>query len=470
MMYRSLVALLLGAALVLPLNAQTLTPGQQRFRALFKEMVETNTSLSSGSCTELAGKIAGHLKDAGYPASGIHLFAESDHPKEGGIVAVLPGTNRNLKPILLLGHLDVVEARREDWTRDPFKLIEEGGYFYGRGTSDMKSLGAAWVDTMMRLKEEKFENSRTVKMALTCGEETSTAFNGAQWLSTHARDLIDAEFALNEGGGGRNDQNGKPLLMVVQAAEKFPQNYTLEVTNPGGHSARPVKKNAIYQLAAALAKVSGYEFPFESSDITRGYFAKMGPQAGGEIGQAMVAFAKNPNDMKAAARIAVDPDYNGILRTTCVATLLSAGHATNALPQRADANVNCRIFPGTTPEQVRDKLAEVIGDPEVKVTPNDHRSDIPKGPQPLNPKVFGPVERLVTEYWPGIPVVPAMSAGATDGAFLTPVGIPTYGVSGIFADAGGNGAHGLNERIRVDAVYKGRDFLYDIVKLYANQK
>jgi acetylornithine deacetylase/succinyl-diaminopimelate desuccinylase-like protein len=469
-MCRTFVALLIGAALALPSTAQTLTPGQQRFRALFKEMVETNTSLSSGSCTELAEKIAGHLKEAGYPTSDIHLFAESDHPKEGGIVAVLTGTNRSLKPILLLGHLDVVEAKREDWTRDPFKLIEEGGYFYGRGTADMKSLVTAWIDTMMRLKEEKFENSRTVKMALTCGEETSTAFNGAGWLSTHERALIDAEFALNEGGGGRNDQNGKPLLMVVQAAEKFPQNYTLEVTNPGGHSARPVKKNAIYQLAEALAKVSEYEFPFESTDITRGFFAKMGPQVGGEIGRAMIAFANNPNDMKAAARIAEDPDYNGFVRTTCIATLLSAGHASNALPQRADANINCRIFPGTTPEQVRGKLAEVIGDPEVKVTPNDHRSDIPKGPRPLNPKVFGPVERLVTEYWPGIPVVPIMSAGATDGAFLTPVGIPTYGVSGMFSDAGGNGSHGLNERIRVDATYKGRDFLYDIVKLYANQK
>lgn len=469
-MCRTIFALILGAALAVPSTAQVLTAGQQRYRALFKEFVETNTALSSGSCTELAGKIAGHLKQAGYPASDIHLFAESDHAKEGGIVAVLPGTSRTLKPILLLGHLDVVEAKREDWTRDPFQFIEEGGYFYGRGTADMKSLAAAWVDIMMRLKEEKFENSRTVKMALTCGEETSTAFNGAQWLSTRERNLIDAEFALNEGGGGRYDENGKPLLMAVQSAEKFPQNYTIEVTNPGGHSSRPVKKNAIYQLAAALAKVSEYQFPFESSDITRGYFARIGPQAGGEIGRAMVAFAKDPNDIKAAARIAEDPDYNGILRTTCVATLLSAGHANNALPQRADANINCRIFPGTTPEQVRDKLAKVIGDPEAKVTLNDHRSDIPKGPQPLNPKVFGPVERLVTEYWPGIPVVPTMSAGATDGAFLTPAGIPTYGVSGIFSDAGGNGAHGLNERIRVDAAYKGRDFLYDIVKLYANQK
>jgi acetylornithine deacetylase/succinyl-diaminopimelate desuccinylase-like protein len=306
-------------------------------------------------------------------------------------------------------------------------------------------------------------------MALTCGEETSTAFNGAKWLSENRRDLIDAEFALNEGGGGDNDDHGKPLLMEVQAAQKFPQNYTVEVTNPGGHSSRPVKKNAIYQLAAALSKISQYQFPFESSEITRTFFAKMAPQKGGEIGKAMAAFASNPKDTKAAARVAEDPDFNGLLRTTCVATLLSAGHANNALPQRADANINCRIFPGTTPEQVRDKLKELAGDPDVKVTLTDHRSEVPKGPQPLNPKVFGPVETLTAKYWPGVPVVPTMSAGATDGAFLTPVGIPTYGVSGIFFDTDGNGAHGLNERVRVDSVYKGRDFLYDIVKLYANQ-
>ncbi len=467
-MFGAVVSALLTIALVLPAAAQD--AGRARFRALFQEMVETNTSLSSGSCTALAEKIAGHLKRAGYPDSHIHLFTAPDHPKEGGIVAVLPGSDPQAKAILLLGHIDVVEARRADWTRDPYQFIEEGGFFYGRGTADMKSQAAAWVDTMMRLKEEGFQHGRTIKMALTCGEETSTAFNGADWLATHERALIDAEFALNEGGGGDNDNQGKPLIMEVQAAEKFPQNYTLEVTNPGGHSSRPVKKNAIYQLAAALTKISLYEFPIESNDITLGFFSKMASQKGGATGQAMAAFAKDPKQMKAAAIIAADPDYNGILRTTCVATLLSAGHANNALPQRADANVNCRIFPGATPGQVRDKLTELAGDPDIKVTLADKRSEVPQGPQPLNPKVFGPVEKLTAEYWPGIPVVPQMSAGATDGAFLTPVGIPTCGVSGIFRDTDGNGVHGLNERVRVDATYKGRDFLYDLVKVYANQK
>ncbi len=467
-MLRPLTVSLVGAAVAVAAAAQDLRPDRARFRDLFKEMVETNTSLS-GSCTVLAERIALHLKDAGYPDSDIHLFSAPDLPKEGGIVAVLPGANPRLKAILLLGHLDVVEARRADWTRDPYQFIEEGGYFYGRGTADMKSQVAAWVDTMMRLKQEKFENQRTIKMALTCGEETSTAFNGAQWLSINRRDLIDAEFALNEGGGGDNDDHGKALLMEVQSAEKFPQNYTLEVTNPGGHSSRPVEKNAIYQLAAALTKIGQYQFPFESNEITRAFFAKMGPQKGGDIGTAMAAFARNPKDIKAAMRIAKDPDFNGLVHTTCVATLLSAGHANNALPQRADANINCRIFPGTTPEQVRVKLLELAGDPEVKVTLADHRSEVPKGPLPLNPKVFGPVETLTAKYWPGIPVVPTMSAGATDGAFLVPAGIPTYGVSGIFFDTDGNGAHGLNERVRVDSAYKGRDFLYDIVKVYANQ-
>jgi acetylornithine deacetylase/succinyl-diaminopimelate desuccinylase-like protein len=466
---RLFISAALAASLTVPAAAQT-NPGQVRFRALYKELVETNTTLSSGDCTLLAKKMAAHLKDAGYPDANLHPFAAAGHPKEGGLVAMLPGSDPHMKAVLLLGHIDVVEAKREDWTRDPFTLIEENGYFYGRGTADMKAQVAAWVDIMVRLKEEGFKNRRTIKMALTCGEETSTAFNGAGYLSTHDRDLIDAEFALNEGGGGRLDASGKPLLMTVQAAEKFPQNYQLEVTNPGGHSSRPVPNNAIYHLAAGLTKISVYAFPIEVSEITRPYFAKLAPQVGGDMGAAMAAFAKDPTDAKAAATLASNPSYNAVMHTTCVATLLNAGHANNALPQRADANINCRIFPGTSVEQVRAKLQELVADPQIKVTASDKRSDVPKGPQPLNPKVFGPVERLTAKYWPGIPVVPAMSAGATDGAFLTPAGIPTYGVSGVFGDPDGNGAHGLNERLRVKSVYDGRDFLYEIVKIYANQK
>jgi acetylornithine deacetylase/succinyl-diaminopimelate desuccinylase-like protein len=465
---RAFLLAALAVSLAVPASAQDLRPDQVRFRALYKELVETNTTLSTGDCSVAAQKMAAHLKDAGYPDSDLHLFTAAGHPKEGGLVAVLHGNDPKAKAILLLGHLDVVEARREDWTRDPFTLIEEKGYFFGRGTSDMKAQVAAWVDTMVRLKEEGFKHSRDIKMALTCGEETSTAFNGANHLASQERNLIDAEFALNEGGGGRLDADGKRLVLTVQAAEKFPQSYQLEVTNPGGHSSRPVPDNAIYRLAAGLLKISAYQFPFQASDITRAYFGKMAPQVGGEMGKAMTAFANG--DMSAAKTLAADPTYNSVLHTTCVATLLSAGHAENALPQRADANINCRIFPGTGIEDVRAKLAELVADSEIKVTTRNKRSEVPKGPQPLAPQVFKPVETVAAKMWPGVPVVPFMSAGATDGAFLTPAGIPTYGVSGIFGDPDGNGAHGLNERMRIRSVYEGRDFLYQVVKIYANEK
>ncbi len=465
---RALFSAALAASLAIPATAQDLRPDQLRFRALYKELVETNTTLSAGDCTLAAQKMAAHLKAAGYPASDLHPFTAPGHPKEGGLVAVLHGSDPKSKPILLLGHLDVVEAKRADWTRDPFTLIEEKGYFFGRGTSDMKSLVATWVDTMVRLKEEGFKHSRDIKMALTCGEETSTAFNGASYLASHERKLIDAEFAINEGGGGRLDASGKRLVLAVQAAEKFPQSYQLEVINPGGHSSRPVPDNAIYHLAAGLMKISAYQFPFQASDITRQYFGKMAPQVGGEMGKAMTAFANG--DMSAAKTLAADPSHNAVLHTTCVATLLSAGHAENALPQRADANINCRIFPGTGVEEVRAKLEELVADPEIKVTTKNRRSEVLKGPQPLAPQVFKPVETVAAKMWPGVPVVPFMSAGATDGAFLTPAGIPTYGVSGMFADADGNGVHGLNERLRVKSVYEGRDFLYEVIKIYANEK
>ncbi|HET7086296.1 MAG TPA: M20/M25/M40 family metallo-hydrolase [Rhizomicrobium sp.] len=467
---RTILLAAVAASLILPAQASDKTNAdQQRFRALFKELIETNTTLSSGDCTLAARKMAAHLKAAGYPETDLHIFTAPGHPKEGGLVAVLHGGDPKAKAILLLGHLDVVEARRADWTRDPFTLVEENGYFFARGASDMKSLVAAWVDAMVRLKEEGFKAPRSIKMALTCGEETSTAFNGASWLATHERALIDAEFALNEGGGGRLDEKGRPLIMTVQAAEKFPQNYQLEVTNPGGHSSRPVPNNAIYHLAAGLMKISAYQFPFQANDITKGYFAKMAAKVDDKtMAGAMTAFSRG--DLAAAKTLAANPSYNAVLHTTCIPTLLNAGHANNALPQRADANINCRIFPGTTPEQVRDKLQELVADPQIKVTLADKRSEVPKGPQPLTPKIFQPVEALTAKMWPGVPVVPAMSAGATDGAFLTPAGIPTYGVSGMFGDADGNGAHGLNERLRVTSVYDGRDFLYQLIKIYANAK
>lgn len=448
--------------------AEAPRPDQLKFRELYKELVETNTTLSAGDCTLAAQKMATRLKAAGYTDTDYQVFTAPGKPKEGGLFAVLKGSGGS-KPMLLLAHVDVVEAKREDWTRDPFTLIEENGYFYARGASDDKGQAAVWVDTLIRLKQEGFKPKRDIKLALTCGEETSSAFNGAGWLTKEKRDLIDAAFALNEGAGGRLDANGKPIALNIQAGEKFPQDYKLEVTNPGGHSSRPTKDNAIYELAIGLANISKYDWPLEFTDASRAYLTRMSPLVGGEMGAAMAALAKDGKDAKAAAVVATDAGYNGMLRTTCVATMLEAGHATNALPQRATANVNCRIFPGTSVQQIREKLAELIGNPKVKITAAAPRSEVTKGPPPLTPEIMKPIETAAAKLWPGVPIIPVLQAGATDGAFLSAVGIPTYGVSGIFGDPDGNGVHGLNERIRVKSLYDGRDFMYDIVKQYAVQ-
>ncbi|HSZ50908.1 MAG TPA: M20/M25/M40 family metallo-hydrolase [Caulobacteraceae bacterium] len=448
----------------------TLRPDQVTFRALYKELVETNTTLSAGSCTVAADRMAAHLKAAGFPESDLHPFAAPGHPKEGGLVAVLRGTDPKAKAILLLAHLDVVEAHREDWTRDPFTMVEENGYYYGRGSSDDKAQAAVWVDTLMRLKQEGFRPRRDIKMALTCGEETSGAFNGAEYLAGHERQLIDAAFALNEGAGGRLDASGKPISLNVEDGEKFPQDYILVTTNPGGHSSRPSRDNAIYHVALGLLKIGRYSFPIEFTDASKEYFAKTAPLAGGEVGAAMIALANDPKDINDAQIIENDPGYNGMLHTTCVATMMQAGHATNALPQRAEANVNCRIFPGTTPEEVRQTLVQLVQDPKVTITMAPARSPIAKVPPPLTPQIMDPIKAEAAKIWPGVPVIPVLTAGATDGAFLTPVGIPTYGVTGMFGDPDGNGVHGLNERIRITSLMNGRDFLYDLVKTYAMQE
>lgn len=306
-------------------------------------------------------------------------------------------------------------------------------------------------------------------MALTCGEETAGASNGAQYLAAEKRDLIDAEFALNEGAGGVLDDSGKPVVLNIQAGEKFPQNYRLEVVNPGGHSSRPVRENAIYRLADALVKIRAHDFPVQSNEATRGYFGAMAKLLPGPSSPAMAAFAADPSDEAAAAALAAaDPAWNAILRTTCVATLLEAGHATNALPQRARANVNCRIFPGASVEQVRQTLDRVVGDPQVKITTLETRSRI-SPPPPLTERVLGPARKVAAEVFPGVPLVPLMAAGGTDAAFLTPAGIPTYGLTGIFADREGSHAHGLDERIRVKSLMDGRAYLYRLVKAYSEK-
>lgn len=448
-------------------------PGEPRFRALYKELVETNTTLSAGSCTLAAERMAAHLKAAGFAESDLHLFTAPDHPKEGGLVAVFPGRDPHSKPILLLAHLDTVEARREDWTRDPFTLVEENGNFYARGAMDDKAEAAIWVDTLARLAEQKTRPRRTLKLALTCGEETSGAFNGAEWLSTHQRELIAADFALNEGAWGELDAQGHRVLMQIQAGEKTSQNFRFEVTNRGGHSSRPIKDNAIYHLAAALTRLSDYDFPAQFTDGNRAYFAAMSKlqAAKGEsaVAAAMASLARDPNDAASIALVsAKDPSWNGMLRTTCVATMLDAGHATNALPQRARANVNCRIFPGVSTESVRQRLEELAADPAVKVTTLETRGPS-SPPPPLTPAILGPLEKLTAQYWPGVPVVPMLQPGATDGEFLNAAGIPTYGVEAVFMGPDLGNVHGLNEYVGVDSLLQGREFMYQLVKTYAEQ-
>jgi acetylornithine deacetylase/succinyl-diaminopimelate desuccinylase-like protein len=459
-------------ALAAVVGAATTPPAtradQVEFRELFRELIDTNTSHSVGSCTVAAEKMAAHLRAAGYPESDLHPFADAAHPKDGGLVAVLPGTDRAAKAILLLAHLDVVEARREDWSRDPFTLVEEGGYFYGRGTFDDKSMAAVWVDTLVRLRREGYKPKRTIKMALTCGEEAGAAFVGAEYLVKHERQLIDAAFALNEFAYGVLDAQGHRVVMEIEAGEKTDQDYRLEVVNPGGHSSRPVKDNAIYHLAAGLTRLSGYEFPVQMNDTTRTYFSRMSTIVGGETGAAMKALIKDPGDAQAAAALSQDPRLNAMLRTTCVATLMDAGHATNALPQRARANINCRIFPGVGIEEVRKALGRTLADSKISVTTVEP-SDPVVLPPPLTPAIMKPIEQVMRRIYPGIELVPVLQAAGTDAIYLAESGIPTYGLSGMFIDPDLSNIHGLNERIRVQSLYDGRDFLYALVKVYAEQ-
>ena len=443
-------------------------PDQIAFREIFKELIETNTTLSSGSCTLAAERMATRMKAAGFPGDQLTLFATPDHPKEGGLVAVYPGTSKTAKPILVMAHIDVVEAKREDWERDPFTLFEENGYFYGRGTLDVKSQAAVWVDMLMRFQQEGYKPRRTIKMALTCGEESNGAFNGVEWLAANKRDLIDAEFALNEGGGGDSDGKGRVIGQSVQVGEKTFANFRLETHNPGGHSSAPVPDNAIYELARALTKIEEHDFPVEMTDVTRRYFAEAGAIRGDDTGRAMVALAKDPADRAAEAIVNKDPFLHSNLRTTCVATLLDGGHAPNALPQRAGANINCRIFPGHSIESIRDELAKVIGDPGVAITQLPPKRPAPPAP-PLDPKIIHPMERLVAKYWPGLKVIPSMANGYTDATFLGAAGIPTYGIPGMWGDPDGNGVHGLNERLEVKSLYVGRDYMVDLVKAYADK-
>jgi acetylornithine deacetylase/succinyl-diaminopimelate desuccinylase-like protein len=458
-------SLLLAAGIC---HAKADDDGIGRFRDTYKELVETNTTLSAGDCTLAARRMGARLEAAGYPSSDVRVFVPDGHPKEGGLLAVLHGSDPKAKAILMLAHVDVVEAKREDWKRDPFTLVEENGYFYARGVNDMKAQAAIWVDNLVRYREEGFKPKRTIKLALTCGEETNGALNGAGWLAAHEREAIDADFAVTEGVDGDLDAEGHRIALEVLAAEKLSQNYVFEVTNPGGHSSRPVPDNAIYHLVRAVDRVSRYEFPVQLNAANRGYFSGMAKIVGGENGAAMRAVVANPNDTAAVAVLDKDVNWHAMLRTTCVATMLSAGHATNALPQRARANINCRIMPGVPLEEIRAQLAKIADDAAVTVTIPEVRGPAAQ-PAPLTPKIMKPIETVAHQLWPGVPVVTTLEPGASDAQFLNPAGIPTYGVTGLFNDLDGDGVHGLDERIRVQSVYEGRTFLYRLIKTYANQ-
>jgi len=465
--------LLICAANAADLTASRQTPaskqaraGETEFRALYKELVEINTTLSVGSCTKAAEAMAARLKAAGFADSDLKIVQPADRPQDGNLVAYLKGTDKSLKPLLLLAHIDVVEADRADWKRDPFTLVDEDGFFYARGASDDKAMAAVFTDSMVRFKRDGYRPKRGIKLALTCGEESPNVFNGVKYLVANHRELIDAAFALNEGGGGRYDQaTGVYRFVAVLAAEKLYQDFTLSTANQGGHSSRPTPDNAIYQLAHALEKIEQHSFPIEFNATTRGYFAKFGAIEGGEKGADMIAAAKS-QDAAAIERLRKDPSMNAILHTNCVATQLAGGHAPNALPQRATANVNCRIMPGHDPAQIRAELIAAIGDPGVKVE-FQSAPETPGAPPPLSKDVMGPIEALSKDMFPGVAVIPTMASGATDGRFFTPAGIPTYGVSGMLGDGATGNAHGLNERIRVQALIEGREFLYRLTKMYA---
>jgi len=464
---RSLAAALLAFTLIAAQSpaalAQALAPHQQLARDIYQELMEINTVTATGDTLKAAEAMAARLTTAGFPAADVQVL--SPGPRKGNLVARLRGTGAR-KPILLLAHIDVVEAKREDWTTDPFKLVEKDGYFYGRGTADNKHMAAAFVANLIRYRQEGFRPDRDLIVALETDEEILDAnAMGIQWLLRNHRDLIDAEFALNE-GASVGLRNGKPLWNAVQTSEKVSQSYRLEVRNPGGHSSVPSKDNAIYHLAQGLARLAQFDFPVRLTETTRVFFERSAPLVDTRLGADMRSILSAKPDPEALARISAIPGYNAQLRTTCVATMLEGGHAGNALPQSARATVNCRILPGEPVDEVRATLVRVLANDKISVSAT--RKAVLSEPSPLNPQIMQAIERLTAEFWPGIPVIPIMSTGATDGSYLRNAGIPTYGHSGRAGEVGENRAHGQDERILVKSFYEGTEYLYRLVKMLSS--
>jgi acetylornithine deacetylase/succinyl-diaminopimelate desuccinylase-like protein len=440
--------------------AQPPNPHDALARDILRELTEINTTDSSGNTTKAAEAMAARLRAAGFPDTDVRVLGPNE--RKGNLVARLRGRG-TAKPILLLAHLDVVEAHKEDWSPDldPFRFIERDGWFYGRGTSDDKAQAAVWIANLIRYRQDGFVPERDLIVALTADEEGGSS-NGVAWLLEHHRALIDAEFVLNEGGDGEVSR-GKAVANEIQAAEKVYHSVALETRNPGGHSSLPRKDHAIYQLAAALTRLAAFEFPVELNDVTRAYFARMAQIEKGPIAADMKAVASATPDLEAARRLsAASPLYNSVMRTTCVATQISGGHAENALPQTARAVVNCRVLPGTDPADVERTLTRVIADPGI--TMSTVWKGVSSPASPLRLDLMAAVDRHTAELWPGVVVVPMMATGATDGVYLRNAGIPVYGVSGFFMDVDDVRAHGRDERIGVREFFAGREFLYRLVK------
>ena len=455
------------AALTLALNAaaQIDDSTKQYAHDVFEQLVEINTTDSVGNVTTAAEAMAQRFRAAGFPESDIRILGPNDRKKN--VVVRLHGSAKH-KPVLLIGQIDVVEARREDWTTDPFHFVEKDGYFYGRGTQDMKDGDAVMVTTLVRMKKEGFVPDRDIILALTADEEGGK-FNGVDWLLRNQRELVDAEFVLNHDGGGILANHGTPLFMNVDASEKNYADYVLTVTNAGGHSSIPVPDNAIYHLAEGLARLARYQFPFELNNVTRAYYERMSKVETGSRSEDMRAVLKQPPGMDAVARLSKDPIDNSIMHTTCVATRLNAGHANNALPQSAQATVNCRIEPGHSEEEIQEELGRILADPKISVT---YVGAIGGGatqpsfaPPPLREELFAALGKVTNEMWPGLPIVPDMATGASDGIYTSAVGMPTYGVSAEMVDRDDIRAHGKDERIPQASFYHVVDFYYRFLKL-----
>ena len=451
-----LVALSLCPAI---LRGQSTRPEaeKQLARDIYKQFIEIQSGFTTGATTPVAEAAAARLKAAGFEDADIFLGGAI--PKKGNLVVRYHGSGAR-KPILLLAHIDVVEAKREDWSTDPFQFLEKDGFFYGRGTGDDKAQAAVWIANLIQYKKEGFKPDRDIIVALTADEEGGGPYNGVDWLLKNHRDLIDAELALNEGGWGE-ESKGKKISNDLQVSEKYVLNFRFEVRNKGGHSSMPVHDNAIYHLAGALSRLGDFGFPLKTNEVTAAYFQQMSKIETGAMKDDLAKVASGSQEsMEHVA--AASPAWNSTLRTTCVATMLEGGHAINALPQLAAATVNCRVLPEDSPEYVLSTLQKVVADDQVSVK---QLSDFSKAaPSPMRPDLLKAVSDITTSMWPGVPTVPIMVMGATDGRYLRAAGIPTYGIQGFFMDRDDIRFHGRDERLGIQSFYEGQAFLYELVK------